>query len=55
MGRVFVRIHQRYLVRADVVDRFNGNEVCIGDTALPVSRSFLQEAMLSLARSALED
>ena len=55
VGRGFVRIHQRYLVRAAAVERFGGNEVCIGDTVLPVSRSCQQSAMLALARNSLED
>lgn len=55
VGRGFVRIHQRYLVRAGAVDRFGGNEVSLGDTVLPVSRSCQQSAMLALTRTALED
>lgn len=55
MGRSFVRIHQRYLVKAGAVDRFCGNEVSIGDTVLPVSRSCQQGAMLALARNSLEE
>lgn len=55
VGRGFVRIHQRYLVRAAAVERFGGNEVYIGDTVLPVSRSCQQSAMLALARNSLED
>lgn len=55
MGRAFVRIHQRYLVRAGAVGRFSGSEVSIGDTVLPVSRSCQQAAMLALARVSLED
>lgn len=55
VGRSFVRIHQRYLVRAGAVDRFGGSEVSIGDTVLPVSRSCQQAAMLALARVSLEE
>jgi len=55
LGQGFVRIHQRYLVRAAAVDRFSGSEVFLGETALPVSRSCQRSAMLSLARSSLED
>ena len=55
VGRGFVRIHQRYLVRAAAVERFGGNEVYIGDTVLPVSRSYQQRAMLALARTSLEE
>lgn len=55
VGRQFIRIHQRYLVRAAAVERFGGSEVRIGDTVLPVSRSCQQSAMLALARHSLED
>lgn len=55
VGRQFIRIHQRYLVRAAAVDRFGGSEVSIGDAVLPVSRSCQQSAMLALARHSLGD
>ena len=55
VGRGFVSIHQRYLIRAGAVERFGGNEVCLGDVVLPVSRSCQQSAMLALARNSLED
>ncbi|MGN0976649.1 MAG: LytR/AlgR family response regulator transcription factor [Faecousia sp.] len=55
VGQGFVRIHQRYLVRAGAVDRFSGSEVSLGDTVLPVSRSCQQTAMLALARASLEE
>ena len=55
VGRGFVRIHQRYLVRAAAVERFGGTEVCIGNSVLPVSRSCQQGAILALARNSLED
>ena len=55
VGARFVRIHQRYLVRAGAVERFGGNEVCLGDVVLPVSRSCQQRAMLALARTSLEE
>lgn len=54
VGPDFVRIHQRYLVRAGAVDRVSGNEVMLGDVTLPISRSCQKEAMLSLTRAALE-
>lgn len=54
-GSQFIRIHQRYLVRAAAVERFGGSEVSIGDTVLPVSRSCQKSAMLALARHSLED
>ncbi len=53
-GTGFVRIHQRYLVRAGAVDRVEGSEVCLGGTALPVSRAFQQTALVALTRAMLE-
>lgn len=50
----FVRIHQRYLVRAGAVDRMEGGEVFVGDTALPISRACQQSAMMALTRAMLE-
>lgn len=55
LGSGFVRIHQRYLVRAAAVDAISGSQVRIGETALPVSRSCQQSAMLALTRAALEE
>lgn len=55
IGRGFIRIHQRYLVRAEAVDRLDGNEVFIGDTPLPVSRAYRTSVMASLARAALKE
>lgn len=54
VGGGFVRIHQRYLVRAGAVDRVEGGEVYVGDTALPVSRACQQTAMMALTRDMLE-
>ena len=54
LGVDFVRIHQRYLVHASAVERFGGNEIQIGQTVLPVSRSCQQSAMLALARTVAE-
>ena len=53
-GSDFVRIHQRYLVRADAIQQICGNEVQVGECTLPISRSYHQKALLSLTRSALE-
>ena len=51
----FVRIHQRYLVRAEAVDRMEGGEVVLRNgTRLPVSRSCQQAALLALTRAELE-
>ncbi len=54
VGEGFVRIHQRYLVRAAAVDRVTGGEVCLGQTALPVSRTYQHTALVALTRAALE-
>ena len=55
LGEAFVRIHQRYLVRAAAVDRVEGSGVVLRDGArLPVSRSCQQAALLALTRVELE-
>ena len=54
VGPDFVRIHQRYLVRAGAVERVSGSEVMLGGVTLPISRSCQKEAMLALTRAALE-
>ena len=55
VGGGFVRIHQRYLVRAGAVDRIEGSEVVLRDgTCLPVSRSCQPSALLALTRAELE-
>lgn len=55
VGSDFVRIHQRYLVKASAVDRVSGNEVSLGNRSLPISRSYQQTALLALTRAALEE
>lgn len=50
----FVRIHQRYLVRADAIRQICGSEVQVGTHTLPISRSCHQQALLSLTRSVLK-
>ena len=55
VGPSFVRIHQRYLVRAGAVDRVEGNTVIAGGHALPISRSYQSEALAALARAMLEE
>ncbi len=54
VGEGFVRVHQRYLVRAGAVDRLEGSQVYVGDEALPVSRACRSAALAALARTALE-
>ena len=54
LGEGFVRIHQRYLVRAAAVDRVEGNTVFVGEEELPMSRSHQSAALAALARMLLE-
>lgn len=54
VGDGFIRVHQRYLVRAGAVDQMEGNQVFIGEEAIPVSRACRSAALAALARSALE-
>jgi len=55
-GQDFVRIHQRYLVRAGAVEQFSGEQITlITGEILPVSRSCRQTALLALTRASLED
>lgn len=51
----FVRIHQRYLVRTKAIRQICGNEVQMEMHTLPISRSYHQQALLALTRSALEE
>lgn len=54
VGVAFVRIHQRYLVRAGAVDRVEGGMVVIGEEKLPVSRSCQSTALAAIARAMLD-
>lgn len=55
VGAEFVRVHQRFLVRAGAVDRIEGNEVVLQNgERLPVSRSCQRSALLALTRAELE-
>ena len=55
VGDGFVRIHQRYLVRAGAVERMESSEVVLRDgQRLPVSRSCQSSALLALTRAELE-
>jgi len=51
LGPGFVRIHQRYLVRAGAVSKIEKSNVTVGDTRLPISRAMQKPAMTALARS----
>lgn len=51
----FVRIHQRYLVRAGAVEHMDCSEVTLhGGQILPISRSCQTSAMAALTRALLE-
>lgn len=52
IGEGFVRIHQRYLVRAAAVERIDSVGVTANGQTLPVSRAYSQAALLALARAA---
>lgn len=55
VGEEFIRVHQRYLVRAGAVDRMESGEVVLRNgERLPVSRSCQQAALLALTRAELE-
>ena len=55
VGAEFVRVHQRYLVRAGAVDRMESGEVILRNgERLPVSRSCQRSALLALAQAELE-
>ena len=53
LGEDFVRIHQRYLVRADAVSHIGSSSVEIGERTLPVSRSLREAATVKLAKAML--
>ena len=55
IGDGFVRVHQRYLVRAEAVDQVEGSHVFLGDETLPVSRACREAALTALVRAALEE
>jgi DNA-binding LytR/AlgR family response regulator len=50
LGPGFVRIHQRYLVRAGAVSKIEGSRVAVAGVSLPISRALRREAMAALAR-----
>lgn len=51
LGPSFVRIHQRYLVRAGAVSKIEKSNMTVGDTRLPISRAMQKSAMTALARN----
>lgn len=54
LGEGFIRIHQRYLVRANAVERVEGNMVYLSQVSLPVSRAHQAAALTALARAMLQ-
>lgn len=54
LGAGFVRIHQRYLVRAAAVERVEGNTLVVAGETLPISRAYHASALATLARTLLE-
>lgn len=52
VGEDFVRVHQRYLVRAGAVERIDSAQVTINGESLPVSRGYSHGALLALAQAA---
>lgn len=54
LGKGFVRIHQRYLVRAAAVNRVCQGEIQVGEQVLPISRSYQKEVLLALTKASLE-
>ena len=56
VGREFIRVHQRYLVRCGAVERMESGEVSLlSGERLPVSRSCQRTALAALARAELEE
>ena len=56
VGKRFVRVHQRYLVRIGAIARMETSEVVLtSGERLPLSRSQRQTALLAVAQQALED
>lgn len=50
----FVRIHQRYLVNARLVEYIGSNAVIVAGKELPISRGLKEKAVKELARAMLE-
>lgn len=52
-GKVFVRIHQRYLVQAEKVDCVEGDHLCIKEVTLPISRNYQKAVLLAFMKAIL--
>ena len=55
VGKGFVRIHQRYLINAFLVEHIGKDEICVGSEVLPISRNMKADALSALARAVLEE
>jgi|SRR5436190_1200918 len=44
----FVKVHKSYIVAAQKVDSIEGNDICIGQHHIPISRNLKDEAMKKL-------
>ena len=53
LGEGFLRLHQRYLARAQAIERIEGASAWVGGEALPISRANHQRVLLAFARSLL--
>ena len=53
LGDAFIRLHQRYLARAEAIERIEGSTACIRGESLPISRANHQRALLAFARNML--
>jgi DNA-binding LytR/AlgR family response regulator len=46
----FIKVHKSYIVSADKVNSIDGNEICIGQQRIPISRSLKDEVMEKLTK-----
>lgn len=46
----FVKVHKSFIVSADKVNSIDGNEICIGQHRIPISRSMKDEVMEKLTK-----
>ena len=53
LGEGFVRLHQRYLARAEAIERIEGSSAYVRGEALPISRANHQKVLLAFTRNML--
>ncbi len=46
----FIKVHKSYIVSADKVNIIDGNEICIGQNRIPISRGLKEEVMDKLTK-----